>query len=400
MKFNYQARTKSGEIQTGTAEATSKETAINLLRSHGLYVTALEEEAAPFYAKRIRIFERISKKEIVALSRQLAIMFKSEVPLIEVLETLARQTKNQSLKEKLLDMVEKIEGGNPLSKTFGFYPEIFSTFYINMVKSGEASGKLSDIFIYLAEHIEREYNFNGKIISALIYPAFVLVVFLAVVGVVTFYVIPKLTPLLTESGGQLTLITQILLGTIAFLKKWGWIVILGLAFFVFFIYRYRKTKEGKFFFDKFLLKLPFISSFLKKIYLSRFATNLSTLVAGGLPITKALEITGEVVGNEIYKSIILNTSEGVKRGESLSSILQRYPEAITPLFIQLTVVGEKTGTLDTALVNVVDFYQKDVDRTLDSFINLLEPIMIVVLGLFVAGLMASLLIPLYQRFSF
>jgi len=400
MKFNYQARTKSGEIQTGTAEATSKETAINLLRSHGLYVTALEEEAAPFYAKRIRIFERISKKEIVALSRQLAIMFKSEVPLIEVLETLARQTKNQSLKEKLLDMVEKIEGGNPLSKTFGFYPEIFSTFYINMVKSGEASGKLSDIFIYLAEHIEREYNFNGKIISALIYPAFVLVVFLAVVGVVTFYVIPKLTPLLTESGGQLPLITQILLGTIAFLKKWGWIVILGLAFFVFFIYRYRKTKEGKFFFDKFLLKLPFISSFLKKIYLSRFATNLSTLVAGGLPITKALEITGEVVGNEIYKSIILNTSEGVKRGESLSSILQRYPEAITPLFIQLTVVGEKTGTLDTALVNVVDFYQKDVDRTLDSFINLLEPIMIVVLGLFVAGLMASLLIPLYQRFSF
>ena len=168
MKFNYQARTKTGEIQSGVVEASSKEAAINVLKSYQLFVTAIEEIAVPFYAKKIKLFERISKKEIVTFSRQLAIMFKSEIPLIEILQTLAKQAENQALKEKIMGMVEKIEGGDPLSKTFSFYPQLFNPFYISMVKSGEASGKLSDVFLYLADHLEKEYNFNGKVRGALI----------------------------------------------------------------------------------------------------------------------------------------------------------------------------------------------------------------------------------------
>lgn len=396
MKFDYQARTKSGEIQSGVVEASSREAAVNVLRSYGLYVTLLEEVSPPFYARKIKLLERISKKEIVAFSRQLSIMFKSEIPLVEILNTLAKQTQNSIFKEKILDMTEKVEGGTSLSKTFSYYPEIFSPFYISMVRSGEASGKLSEIFSYLADHLEREYHFSGQIKGAMIYPAFVLFVFLLVGGAMIFFIMPQITQLLSQTGGEPPLITQILLGLSNFLRKWGWALILFFLSLAIFIIFYLKTKEGKNFFDKNLLRMPLLGSFLRKTYLSRFALNLSTLISGGLPIVQSLEITGEVVGNEVYKKIILETAEGVKRGEQISLLLERYPAEFTPLFIQMVVVGEKTGRLDSALTNIVDFYQKEVERTLDNFMRLLEPILIIVFGLLVGGLMAAVIIPLYQ----
>ena len=399
MKFNYQARTKAGEIQPGIVEASSREAAVNVLRSHGLYVTLLEEVSPPFYARKIKIFERIPRKEIVAFSRQLSIMFKSEIPLIEILNTLAKQTRNLSLREKILDMVDKVEGGTPLSKTFGFYPEIFSSFYINMVKSGEASGKLSGVFSYLADHLEREYHFYGKIRGALIYPVFILVVFVAVILAMIFFVMPQMNRLVSETGGELPTITKVLLGTSFFLRKWGWVLILTLLFLITAFFFYFRTKEGKEFFDKNLLKIPFLNNLLRKIYLSRLSLNLSTLISGGLPIVRALEITGEVVGNEVYKGIILETAERVKKGEQISAFLERHPKEITPLFIQMVVVGEKTGRLESALINVVDFYQKEVDRSLENFMRLLEPILIVIFGLLVGGLMAAVILPLYQIVS-
>lgn len=396
MKFNYQARSKTGKIQSGIVEAFSKEAVLELLRTRDLYVTILEEVSPPFYARRIKFFETISKKEIVALSRQIAIMFKSDIPLIEILGTLAKQTENPSLKEKILDMIEKVEGGTSLSKTFSFYPELFNPFYINMVKSGEVSGKLSDIFTYLADHLEKEYHFYRKIRGAMLYPAFVLFVFFVVVLLMIFWILPYITQFLTESGGELPAITKAVIGISDFFRQWGWTLILVFIFLIMFLFYYLKTKEGKNFFDKNLLKLPFIGNFLRKIYLSRFALNLSTLISGGLPITQALEITGEVVGNETYKSIIFETSEGVKKGEPISFLLQRYPQDITPFFIQMAVVGEKSGRLDSTLLNITDFYQKEIDRTVDNLGNILEPILIVFLGFIVGGLMAAVILPLYQ----
>lgn len=396
MKFNYQARTKTGEIQSGTIEASSKEAAVNLLKSYNLYLTVLEEVAPPFYARKIRFFERISKKEIVVLSRQLAIMFKSEIPLVETLETLARQAENPSLREKILDMIDKVEGGTSLSKTFSLYPKIFSPFYISMVRSGEASGKLSDVFVYLADHLEREYHFRGRIMGAMIYPASVLFIFLAVLAAMAIFVIPNLSQLLVETGAELPAITKFIIGATDFLRNWGLILILVFILLIIFIFYYLKTEKGKKFLDKSLLKTPLIRGFLKKVYLARFALNLSTLISGGLPITQALEITGEVVGNEVYKDIISETSEGVKKGEPISSLLQRHPQAITPMFIQMAIVGEKTGKLDSSLMNIVDFYQKEVDCSLDNLVAILEPALIIFLGLVVAGLMASIVLPLYQ----
>lgn len=395
MRFNYQARTKTGEIQSGIVEASAKEGAFDILKARGVYVTALEEIVTPIYAKKLKIFEKIKNKEIVAFSRQLAIMFKSRVPLIETFQTLAKQTKNTSLREKIFRISEEMEGGTSLSSALSLYPKIFSPFYINMVKSGEASGKLTDVFLYLADYLEKEYNFRSKIKGAMIYPAFIIVVFLIVSSIIITFVIPQLTAVLKETGQQLPFITRIVMNLADWLKKWGWIFLLIFVFLIIFIYYYSKTETGKKFFDQTLLKIPILGSFLKKLYLSRFALNLSTLISGGLPIIQALEITGEVVGNNVYKNIILQAREGVRKGENISAILEQHQKYVSPLFYQMVVVGEKTGSLDSSLNNVVEFYEGDVDRALDQFIKLLEPILIVLLGGVVGGLMASVIMPIY-----
>jgi len=396
MKFNYIARTKTGDIRSGVVEAASKDAAINLLQTYQLYVTTLEEAGVPIYARRIRILERIPRKDIVAFSRQLAIMFKSEISLVETLETLARQTPNRLLRDKILEMVEKVEGGDLLSKTFAQYPEIFDSFYINMVRAGESSGKLAEVFSYLADYIEKEYYFKSRITGIMIYPAFILAVFVGVVLLMVFFVIPNLESLLTESGGELPIITKMLVAVFHFFKQWGLLLLLLIIGTVVGGIYYFRTPEGKVVYDRSILKVPLLKSFLKKTYLSRIALNLSTLISGGLPIMQALEITGDVVGNDVYKRILAETSEGVRRGEQISSLLQAHPEQVAPLFIQMIVVGEKTGRLESSLTNVVDFYQKEVDRAVDNFSRLLEPIMILFLAGAVGLLMAAVVMPLYQ----
>ncbi len=397
MKFNYQARTKSGDIQTGMVEASDRDAAFNVLKTHGLYVTALEETSAlPFYAKKLNFFEITGKKDIVLFSRQVAIMFKSDVPIIEAFRSIASQTRKIKFKEKILKIAQEVEGGNSLSNAFQLYPKLFSSFYVNMVKSGEASGKMSEVFLYLADYLERESAFRSKIKGAMVYPVFIIFVFLAVVILLMVYVIPQLTEVLKGTEQELPLSTQMVMAASDFFKKEWWLILLILTGLIIALFRFVKSKNGKDFFDKNLLKIPVLGTFLKKFYLTRLALNLSTLISGGLPITQALEITGEVVGNEVYQEIMSETRDQVRKGETISSVLKKHPQTISPLFYQMVAVGEKTGSMGSSLKNVVEFYQQDIDRSLDNFIRLLEPIFIIILGGVVAGLMGAVLLPIYS----
>ncbi len=400
MKFNYQARDKEGKIQSGVVEASSKEAALDVLQKYGLVVTFLEEKSAlPFYAKRIKVFEKVARRDIVAFSRQLSIMFKSQIPLIESLEVLAFQASREGFKETLLKINEEIEAGVTFSKALSRYPRVFSTFYISMVKSGEASGKLAESLEYLAEHLERDYHLKSTIRGAFIYPIFLLFV-LGIVGVLLiFMVMPQITEILQEAGGELPLVTKVVIGFSEFLRTKGWILIIILTVSAFFTWKYSKTEEGKVAVDKLILKIPLLNKFLRKIYISRFAENLSTLIAGGLPIARALEITGEVVGNNVYKRTILETRDGVRKGNTISSILREYPETFPPMFIQMVVVGERTGRLDSSLLNVVDFYQQEVDRAVNSFLKFLEPSLIVIFGIGVGIFVMSVMMPLYEIYQ-
>jgi len=396
MKFEYQARTKTGEVQSGTVEAASQEAALVLLQKYGLFITALEEvKPSPLFAKKIRLFGGISKKDRVIFSRQLSIMFKSRVPLVEALRVLVGQTANSLFQEKILRMAESVEGGASLSKTCARFPDVFSPFYISMVKSGETAGKLSDALEYLADHLERESDFYSRVWGAMLYPVMVVLVMVAVIAVMIFFVFPQLAAIIEETGQEPPLMTKIVFGLIGFFKKWIIVIIIATITAILFIFQYLKTKEGKSLFDRFSLKIPIIKNLLRMIYLARFAENLSTLTSGGVAIAQALEVSGEVVGNEVYKKIILETRDEVRKGEPIHSVLGRHPNAFPPVFTQMTLIGEKTGTLDQTLMHLVSFYQKEVDRALENVLTLLVPLTMIILGAVVGGLIASVLLPLY-----
>ncbi|MFA7385680.1 MAG: type II secretion system F family protein [Candidatus Paceibacterota bacterium] len=396
MKFNYQARTELGEIKVGTVEAMDRESVFKILKDRGFYVTFVEEAKIPFYARKVKIFDKIKKKDVAAFSRQIAIMFKSRIPLVEIFQTLSKQTTSANLKDKILKISREIEGGASLSDAFSMYPGVFSPFYVNMVKSGETSGKLVDAFLYLADYLEKEESFKRKIIGAMIYPVLILFVFVAVVGLAVIFIIPQLAVLLEETGGDLPLLTRIVIWGSEFGKTKGWIILIFLVLLVYGFLRWIKTIKGKRFFDKVVIKIPMLKDFLKKLYLARIALNLSTLISGGLPIALSLEVTGEVVGNSVYRDILMKTRNGVKQGEPISSTFGQYPNEISPFFYQMVVVGEKTGTIDSSLKNVVYFYEEEIERELANFIKIIEPVLIIILGLIVGGLMAAILIPIYS----
>jgi type IV pilus assembly protein PilC len=401
MKFNYQARNKKGETQTGVIEASSRDAAAQLLSRHDLYVTLLDEEkATPVYSKRLTFLDRVSVRDIMLFSRQLSIMFQSRVSLVEALQVLGSQMKNASFKEKIFEISESVEGGTAFSQAIEKYPSLFSSFYVNMVKSGEASGTLSGVLDYLADHLEREYYLSSKIKGALVYPSFIVFVALAVLFLMMYFVIPNLSKVLESTGAELPGITKAVLWLAGFIRTWGLLLLLLAGVGIFFVYRYAKTKEGKRFFSVLFLQTPSVKQFLQMIYLSRFAENLSTLIGGGLPIVQCLDITANIIGNDVYKDIIEEAREEVKRGGRISQVLQKYPSQFPPVFTQMVFVGEKSGTLDKSLMSVVRFYQKEVEGAVEQLLSVLEPALIVVLGLLVGGMMASVMLPLYNMASF
>ena len=399
MKFNYQARTTDGDIQVGQIEASSRKAAITVFQKQGIYITFLEEATPPLYAKRIEIFKGISGREIVLFSRQLSILFKSKVPLVESLRVLSFQHKNLDFKDKIIKLSEEVEAGTAFSKALVLYPDIFSSFYISMVKSGEISGKLSEVLNYLADHLEREYHLMSKVKGAFIYPSLIMFVVIAVLALMVFFVIPQLAGVLEGGGQELPLITKIIIVSASFIREWGWLMILVFAILTFFSFRYYMSPRGKKFFDNIFLKIPIVGPLLKMVYLARFAENLSTLISGGLPITKALETTADVIDNNMYKSAILEARDGVRKGEPISSILVKFPSIFPPMFVQMALVGEKTGSLDTSLLNMNEFYRKEIDRAIDNALSILEPVLILVLGLIVTGVMLSILMPLYKMIT-
>lgn len=397
MKFNYQARTRRGELKLGQVEASSYEAALDILQKYGYFVTFLEEaKKKPFLAKEIQLFRRIRKRDILMFTRQLSILLLSQTPPVEALHTLANQTSNPEFKEKILRIAADVEGGMSFSKALSNFPHLFSTFYVNMVKSGEVSGNLPETLNTLADHIEREYDLLAKIKEAMLYPVFVISVMILLVTLMIFFVFPELEAVFEEAGRELPTISVMMLSLAAFLRKWGGVLVLGLLIGFYFLFRYLKTSEGRRIFDKIILKTPLISGFLKKIYLARFAETLSTSIAGGLPIAQALEISGKIVGNTVYQSIIFRARDGVRKGESISSIFKRYPHIIPPLATQMIFVGERTGRLDKVLARLSTFYKKEVDLIIGRVVSLLEPLLIVFLGIMVAIIILTILLPIYQ----
>jgi len=397
MKFNYQARTKKGEIQTGVVEAGSREAAIDTLQRHDLVVVFLEEiSEVPFYTRSLKFLKKIKTKEIVIFYRQLAILFEANVSPLDSLKILAEQTKNSLFKDLIFEIERDVKGGENLSDAMAKHPKIFSAFYVNVVKAGEATGKLGDVLKYLADHAEREYNLAFKVKGAFTYPAVILSLFLVVAVVMMIYVIPQLTSMLEETGQELPFTTKVLVGTSKFVRSWFWLVGILIIVAVIVIRRLIKTPRGREILDMIKLRIPVFKTLFQKIYLTRLAENLKTLLLGGIPILKALDITALVMGNKTYERIIHEAREEVRVGKTISSAFANHPKQITPMVTQMIGVGEKVAELDTILEKVAIFYRQEVDRSVANMTQLIEPFMILILGAGVGFLVSAILMPIYN----
>lgn len=397
MKFNYQARTKAGDIQTGTIEAGTYEAAVKTLQRHDLAVIFLEPiSRIPFYARSLKILQRVKAKDLVMLYRQLSILFEANIPPLDALASLSRQVHNPYLKEILFEVETDVRGGESLSSAFSKHKKIFSAFYVNVIRSGEATGRLDEVLKYLADHAEREFILTSKIRGAFVYPGFILSAFLIVAVLMLIYVIPHLTAVLLETGQELPFTTKLLIGTSDFFRSWILLVIIifigsGIGFL-----RLIKTPKGREVWDKFKLKVPLFGKLLQKMYLARFSENFGTLLKGGISILDALQIAAQIVGNVVFNHIIMDAREEVKTGGEISSVFEKDPKNIPPVVVQMVKVGEKTAKLDEMLGRMASFYQGEVDRTVNNLTQLIEPILILLLGGGVAFLVASILMPIYN----
>lgn len=397
MKFSYKARTKEGRMEKGKIEASSRKAALDILEKYGLYITSLNEDKSTIFNKNLVFGKEVSSKDLVMFTRQLGTMLKSAIPPLEAFRSQVAQTKNQRFRQIILRMTEAIETGSALSQAFAMYPKVFDTFYVSIIKSGEATGKVADALNYLAEHLEREYNFNQKIKSAMLYPAFVVAVFFAAGGVVIFFIVPKLSEILKNFSTKLPWMTRALIWLADFISKGGWVVapIILIPLFIAPIY-FKKSVGARKFYHRNSLKVPLLGEYFKKIYIVRFAENLSVLMAAGLPIVQALKITKGILTNSLYKKALGEAEELVARGEKISMVLGRHPKLFSGFVLQMVATGEETGQLDKTLMDLVVFYRGEIERTTEQLVTLLEPIMILVLGIAIAILAFAVFIPLFN----
>ena len=394
--FEYKAKTKEGESRSGTVETSSKEAVIDILQRNNLVVLSIKETGARSgFELKLPFTGNVRPKDVVIFSRQLSTLFEARIPVVQALQTLIGESQRPALRTAIAEILDDVSGGMALSQALGKHPLIFSAFYINLVRSGEESGKLEDVFKYLADYLERSYYLSSKAKNAMIYPAFVLLAFIGVIVVMLVVVIPKLVTIFKDTGQSVPFYTQIVIYLSVFLRQWGLAIVVLLAAGAIFLWRWGLSKAGRSFFHRLQVHAPFIGDLYQKLYMARLTDNLQTLIAGGIPILRALAISGDVVGNVIYQKAITDAIDSVKGGSTISAAFEKVPE-IPVLVTQMIRIGETSGKLDFILTNIAKFYQREVDSLVENLVSLIEPALIIFLGIGVGVLVASVMVPLYN----
>jgi type IV pilus assembly protein PilC len=334
-------------------------------------------------------------KDIVIMSRQISTLFEAQVSALKAFNLLATNTENESLVKILNNISDDVSSGLSISMSLAKYPEVFSAFYVNMVKSGEESGKLTQIFSYLADYLDRQYQLTSKTKNALIYPAFVMGVFVLVMTMMFVFIVPRLKDIITQSGQDVPLLTQIVLALSDILVHYGIYILILLAIFITWLIRFARSKTGSRYLDNLKISVPIFKNIYLKLYLSRIADNMDTMLSSGITIIRAIELTGDVVGNRVFEEVLAEAVEKVKSGSSLSDALASHPE-IPPIMTGMIRVGEETGSLGTILRTIGKFYNREVNDAVDTLVSLIEPAMIVGLGVGVGILLVSILMPIYN----
>jgi type II secretory pathway component PulF len=398
MLFKYQALDEKGVKQEGTIDAVSRDVAITSLQRRALSVTSVEEvpdKPAGILGANITFFESVSNRDVVLLSRQISTLFEAQVSALRTFRLLSAESEKPLMQRVLTEVADDLQAGTTISKALGKHPKVFSQFYVNMVKAGEESGKLDETFLYLADYLDRSYEIMSKAKNALIYPAFVIGTFFVVMILMMTMVIPRISSILTDAGQKVPIYTQVVIAMSNFFVNYGVFLLILAVIGGFFLFRYVQTPNGKAAWDRMMLSVPYVGDLYRKLYLGRIADNLATMLGSGISMVQATEITASVVDNAVYQEILNDVSATVKGGGSISAAVGNYPE-IPGIMAAMIKVGEETGELGSILKTLAKFYQREVANTVETLVDLIEPFMIVVLGLGVGILLASVLIPIYN----
>lgn len=400
MLFTYKAVDSANSQREGTVEAPTVDAAISAVQKRGYTIVSIDEIGSGGAMSKLMhlefsFFNSVSNKDIVILSRQISTLFQAQVSPLRIFSLLSAEVENDNLKQILNEVVEDLQAGSSISRSLANHPKVFSSFYVNLIRSGEESGSLEKAFDYLADYLDRQYEVVSKARNALVYPAFVVSIFFAVMGLMLTMVIPSIATILTESGQELPIYTRIVIGLSDFMVNYIAVILIVLAAGIIGFMKFSRTDVGRHTIDEFIISIPYIGDLQRKLLLTRICDNMATMLSSGISIVQAIEVTSDVVDNMVYKEILQATLLEVKGGRSFADSIGEYEE-IPGILAQMAKVGEETGSLFSILQTLSNFYRREVNNAVDTLIGLIEPAMIVFLGLGVGVLLASVLMPIYS----
>ncbi|HEY4519544.1 MAG TPA: type II secretion system F family protein [Candidatus Paceibacterota bacterium] len=394
--FTYTALDQEGSARKGTIDAATIDLAITALQRRGLVISNIEgEKLAGGFLKNITIFSRITNADVVMLSRQITTLFEAQVSALRAFRLLATEARTPRLSGVLTAVAEDIQSGTSISSALSKHPAVFSAFYVNMVRAGEEAGKLDETFGFLADYLDRNYELTQKARNALVYPSFLMITFVVVMSLMMTVVIPQLSGMLTELGQSVPIYTRIVITLSELLSQYIWLLLTFLVVGGVVMYRYTRTGSGREMFSRARMQIPHVGGIYKRLFLSRVADNLATMLKSGIQMLRGLEVTGSVVGDAVYEKILMAVASDVKSGLPVSEAFRKHPE-VPGIIIAMMHVGEETGNMSHILETMARFYRREVNNAIDTLVGLIEPFMIVVLAVGVAILLASVLVPIYN----
>ncbi len=391
--FRYKARnTATGKIEKSTVQGNSESAAAKLLMAQGLVPLEMTPASEEGLLSGLR--KRVSPKELVIFTRQLATMLNAGLPLAQSLATVQDQTSSKMLKVIVADLVGSINGGMPLSDAMAKYPKVFNQVYVALVRAGETSGTLDQALARLANQQEHDYDQISKIRGAMVYPAIVLAVIVAVVIFMLVTLIPQVSSMYKDLGKALPITTEILLAIVNFFAAFWYIIIVALGALIFFARRWLATSSGRRAWDSFKLNAPIFNSLLRKMYMARFARTAQVLLSSGVSMIETLKISSEAVNNVLIRDELLQAVNKVKNGKALSEALTNQ-EYILPFVPQMIKIGESSGGIDAMLAKIADYYDKEVDNAIAAISTLIEPVLMILMAIMIGFIVLAVLLPIY-----
>jgi len=401
-KFNWEARSKAGQIQKGVMEAANISLVEAQLKRFGFTGISIKGEGKGL-SKELKFpgfsgAKKIETKDLVVFTRQFATMIDSGLPLVQCLDILSGQQENKTFKDILYKVKESVESGSTFADALAKHPKAFDQLYVNLVAAGEVGGILDTILNRLAAYIEKAMKLKKQVKGAMVYPATILSIAVIVVGVILVFVIPTFAKMFADMGGDLPAPTKIVIGLSNFFKKY--IVVMIAAFFAlkFIFQKYYATPKGKKIIDRLALKAPIAGPLIRKVSVAKFTRTLGTMISSGVPIMDGLEIVAKTAGNKIVEEAIYNVRQAISEGKTIAEPLAACG-VFPPMVVQMISVGEATGAMDTMLNKIADFYDDEVDDAVSALTSMMEPLLMVVLGTTVGGLVVAMYLPIFKMGS-